>query len=136
MASLISSSSTSTMSSTKARIWAKVNSLQEATAMPSAMVAIRSSITGPPAATAWLRVGAPAASTPTTRTWGRGPAIRPPGPIRRGWFPRVRAAATPDARPPPPTGTTTTSASGASSASSRPMVPCPAMTAASSKGGT
>jgi hypothetical protein len=66
-------------------------------------------------------VGAPAASTPTTRTSG---------------LTAARAAAIPEMSPPPPTGTTTVSASGASAASSRPMVPWPATISGSSKGGT
>ena len=66
-------------------------------------------------------VGAPAASTPITRTSGRIAA---------------RAAAIPEISPPPPMGTTTVVASGASEASSRPMVPWPAMISGSSKGGT
>jgi hypothetical protein len=66
-------------------------------------------------------VGAPAASTPTTRMSGRIAAM---------------AAATPAISPPPPMGTTTVSASGASAASSSPMVPWPAMISGSSKGGT
>ena len=41
----------------------------------------------------------------------------------------------PEIRPPPPTGTTTTSRSSACSIISRPMVPCPAMIAGSSKAG-
>jgi hypothetical protein len=68
-----------------------------------------------------VMVGAPAASTPTTRTSGRMAA---------------RAAAIPAISPPPPMGTTTVSASGASSASSSPMVPWPAMISGSSNGGT
>ena len=66
-------------------------------------------------------VGAPAASTPTTRMSGRTAA---------------RAAAIPAMSPPPPMGTTTVCASGASAASSSPMVPWPAMISGSSKGGT
>ena len=43
------------------------------------------------------------------------------------------AQATPAINPPPPTGTTTASSCGHCSSNSSPMVPCPAMTAMSSK---
>ena len=45
------------------------------------------------------------------------------------------AAAMPEIRPPPLTGTRTSPTCGQSAAISRPTVPCPAMTARSSKGG-
>ena len=46
----------------------------------------------------------------------------------------LMAQATPAINPPPPTGTTTASSCGHCSSNSRPMVPCPAITAISSKG--
>ena len=45
------------------------------------------------------------------------------------------AAATPAISPPPPTGTTTVWTSGTSASTSRPTVPCPAMTSGWSNGG-
>ena len=74
----------------------------------------------------------PAAAERVTRVgrqFGLGPDHPRPGHSAR------MAAAIPEMRPPPPTGTTTWSASGRSAAISRPMVPWPAMTARSSKGG-
>ncbi len=59
-----------------------------------------------------------AVSTPTIFTSGRN---------------SLMAQATPAINPPPPTGTTTASNCGHCSSNSRPMVPCPAMTAMSSK---
>ena len=60
---------------------------------------------------------------------GSTPITRAPGHSAR------MAAEIPEMRPPPPTGTTTRPASGRSAAISRPMVPWPAITAGSSKGG-
>ncbi len=91
------------------------------TAIPSAIVESVSRVTGPAFWRATAMLAAPAASTPTTRTWG----------IRA-----ESAAAIPPISPPPPTGTATTSAVGTSSASSRPIVPWPATTNGSSNGGT
>jgi hypothetical protein len=117
----ISSSVTVTSSSTNARAWANVSGDGDLTAIPSAMVAMRASVTGRPASKLATIEAAPAASTPTTFT-------------PRRW--RASAPAMPAISPPPPTATTTASASRSSSASSSPIVPCPAITWRSSNGGT
>ncbi len=107
----ISSSSTTTTSSISSSRISRVSVPGCFTAMPSAIVAPDGSL---PAN------GAQAADwTPTILTSGR----------------RARSAiAVPAASPPPPTGITTVSSpDGSCPASSRPRVPCPATTRASSK---
>ena len=89
--------------------------------MPSAMVCMDDSATGSPAARDPGHAAAAAACTPTTRTSGRSALI---------------TAAIPPSSPPPPVQTSTVRASGTCSSTSRPTVPCPAITSAWSKGCT
>src|SRR5438105_956079 len=83
---------------------------------PGALTAIPSAIVKPLPPGRQL-----AAWTPTTSTSGRT---------------ACSASEIPEQRPPPPMGTTTVATSGSWSASSSPSVPCPAITASSSKGWT
>ena len=119
MALAISSSLTVTTSSTKRRASASVWRPTRRTAMPSAMVAAAGTVTRSPAWRAARIPGISSLCTPVTRTAG---------------LSALRATATPPMSPPPPTGTMTASRSGTCSASSRAIVPCPAMTRGSSKG--
>ena len=116
-----SSSETVTMSSTSAVHVGQGQSDTRFTAIPSAMVSMRSRVTTRPAARDADIDAAPSASTPTSLTSGRS---------------ALRAAPTPLMSPPPPMATATVPASAACSASSRPSVPCPAMTSGSSNGET
>ena len=110
----MASSLTVTMSSTHVAISGPVISPGCFTAMPSASVR-----TGP-SATESPQYGAHTlAWTPTIRTWGSTD---------------LTAIAMPDASPPPPSGTMICDSCSTSSSSSRPSVPCPAMTAGSSNG--
>lgn len=79
---------------------------------PSAIEAVRGSVTGCPASSEAFMAAAPAGSTPIILTSGRD---------------ALTAAATPAARPPPPIGTAMVATEGSCSRISRPMVPCPAM---------
>src|SRR2546426_3120380 len=78
---------------------------------PSAMLSVRSSRVGRPAASERCSLGAPSGSTPHTAA--RLPAAASP-------------TTTPEMSPPPPTGTTTVCTSGSSSAISSPTVAWPA----------
>ena len=110
----MASSSTTTTSSRRSRRIADVSSAGYLTAIPSAIV-------GPVGASP--AKGAQAAAwTPTSESSGRSAR---------------NAIATPEARPPPPTGITTVPGpAGSCSASSRPSVPCPAITRGSSNAWT
>mmetsp|Transcript_384 Transcript_384/g.733 ORF Transcript_384/g.733 Transcript_384/m.733 type:complete len:251 (+) Transcript_384:645-1397(+) len=122
MAAQISSVSTSTISSTTS--WQIRNGSTPTifTATPSAKVSTLSRRTLCPAIKLSCMAHAPNGSTPMILMSGRT---------------RFRYAPTPEMRPPPPTGrkTASSSALGAWRRSSRPMVPWPAMTSGSSKGG-
>src|SRR5690606_7634939 len=123
MAAAISPSVTSTTSSRSARHIAKV------TRLPSPIPPPRESAS----------VGSP--STPTRRPAARLAAIAAPRamltPITRvAGDKALTAAATPEASPPPERGTNTADGAGQSARISSPSVPCPATTAAASKGGT
>jgi hypothetical protein len=87
----------------------------------SARLATSSTCTGRPASRLAFIAAPRAMLRPITRAFGKRP---------------LTAAATPAASPPPESGTSTVAASGIASAISSPSVPCPATTAASSKGGT
>ena len=119
IACAISSSSTVTTSSTYFWHISNVSSPGCLTAMPSAMVFALVSATTCPASSDAFMPAAPAACTPTMRTFGCS---------------IFTAAATPEASPPPPMGTTMVSTSGRSSMISRPIVPWPAMTIGSLNG--
>jgi hypothetical protein len=108
MASRISSSDTATRSSTYPWTVATTRSLVVGDERPSAMLGLRASRSGFPAATESWTSRPDAHSTPTTCTLGRASLI---------------AVAMPEIRVPPPTGTTTTSTSGSSSRISLPIEP-------------
>ena len=91
------------------------------TAMPSARVSERSRWTGRPASSDATAPGEAAASTPITRAPGQR---------------SFTTVATPEIIPPPPMGTTSLVTSGTCSSISSAMVPCPAITAGSSKAWT
>ena len=114
-----SSSVTVRTSSTRPRTWANVRSPGEATAIPSAIVDMLGSATGRPAARDPGNAAAASAWTATTLTSGRR---------------ALTAAAIPETSPPPPVQTTTVATSGHWSSTSRPTVPCPAITSGWSKG--
>ena len=116
-----SSSFTVTTSSAYRAARSKVTSPTRRTAMPSAIVGAAGTRTRCRACSERCIAGMASASTPITRTAGRRALI---------------ASATPAMSPPPPTGTTTASRSSTWSSSSRPSVPCPATTRASSNGWT
>ncbi len=78
-------------------------------------------VTGEPAAIEAATVAIIAGSTAITRASGQS---------------ALTAVATPEISPPPPTGTTTCVTSSTCSHSSRPTVPCPAITARSLNGCT
>ena len=118
MALAISSSSTVTMSSTYFATTGSVRTPARRTSMPSASVTDGASVTGSCSSSARCIDGTRAVCTPMI--WMRG-------------LISFIATAMPLMRPPPPTGTITASRYGFCSSSSRPMVPCPAMTASSSK---
>ena len=90
-----------------------------ATAMPSAIVVIRSRATGTPCRSDSGKAAASSAWTPITRTSGRSDLI---------------AMATPAISPPPPVGISTVVASGAWARTSSPTVPWPATMSVWSKG--
>ena len=118
MALAISSSLTSTTSLTSALIIGSVSSPGRLTAMPSAIVCDAGAVTVTPASSE-ARTGAqPSACTPITRTSG---------------FSACSAVAMPAISPPPPMGTITVVTAGNCSRISKPIVPCPLMTASSSK---
>ena len=91
------------------------------TAMPSARVSERSRWTGRPSSSDAAAPGEADASTPITRAFGRR---------------AFTTVATPEIIPPPPMGTTSVATSGTCSRISSAMVPCPAITAGSSKAWT
>ena len=107
------------MSSTQRWSASNGRSPGRATAMPSAMVDIRSSCTGAPVRSDSGYAAASAACTPTTRTSGRLALI---------------ASAIPASSPPPPVGTSTVRTSGACSSTSSPQVPWPVRMSGWSKG--
>ena len=74
-------------------------------------------------------IAIPSQIVPSVRRSASTPITRAPGSRAR------IATATPAASPPPPTGTTTVAVCGACSAISSPIVPWPAITSGSSKGG-
>ncbi len=112
------SSPTVTTRSTSGAASANDRSPTRPTARPSASVGRIGTCTGRPAASDAPKLGAAVGSTAITRICGR------------------RALATmltPASNPAPPVGTTIASTSGTSSRISRAIVPCPAITRASSK---
>ena len=121
MACAIASSDTETISSTYFSISANVRAEGPATATPSAIVRTADAATAWCRWTDWQIPSMTAAWTPTTRTAGRN---------------AFTATATPASSPPPPAGTRISVTSGHCSRISSPIVPCPAMTASSSNGGT
>ena len=85
------------------------------------MLPVFSSVTRRPSASERASFAAPSGSTVTTLARGASALI---------------AVATPEESPPPPTGTATVATPGQSAAISSPIVPCPAMMAGWSNGGT
>mmetsp|Transcript_54899 Transcript_54899/g.107402 ORF Transcript_54899/g.107402 Transcript_54899/m.107402 type:complete len:220 (+) Transcript_54899:736-1395(+) len=123
IAAQISSVLTVTISSTTC--WQSLKVLLPATrtAAPSAKVPTESNSTIRPALRLSVKVGASAASTPTTFTWGATALMNAP---------------IPDSMPPPPQQTNTASTPSADVCfkTSIAMVPCPAITSGSSNGWT
>mmetsp|Transcript_6597 Transcript_6597/g.26531 ORF Transcript_6597/g.26531 Transcript_6597/m.26531 type:complete len:225 (+) Transcript_6597:366-1040(+) len=118
MATAMSDSLTSTISSIKfLTVWNE-RGPTVGTARPSASVAVVGALTGSPASSASVMEAQRSGSTPMT------------------WHPGLRcftASAIPAIKPPPPTGITTASASRTSSSISIPTEPAPEMISKSSK---
>mmetsp|Transcript_6678 Transcript_6678/g.16148 ORF Transcript_6678/g.16148 Transcript_6678/m.16148 type:complete len:361 (-) Transcript_6678:144-1226(-) len=121
MAAQISSLLTTITPSTKSLHSRNVSAPTSVTAVPSANVPTLGSSTRSPAARLRAMASASSLSTPYTFTSGRS---------------RFSTAAMPAISPPPPTGTNTASTSSHCRKISNPTVPCPAITAGWSNGGT